>query len=154
MQQWALARWCSDNHIATWVAVLNFSGTRSMGAWISPGLPSWPQAAIWSSPLLGRKKTTHRASAKQFLNSIIFSSLVGLKWDPLWGLNDMRLILHGMPWTRSASLLASSMLQYARHTVTQQSRKKQGLPLPIWRKQILLQRIHNQVIWGGMTLTT
>lgn len=34
------------NHAESSMAVRNFSGTRSTGAWRAPGLPSWPQAAI------------------------------------------------------------------------------------------------------------
>lgn len=100
-----------NNHTEIFNAVWNCFGTRSNGAWIAPGFPSWPQAAIWSSPRLGRKKTVHPASAKTFRNSIIFASLVGWNWDPVWGLNEIRLILHGMPSIRSISLFASSMLQ-------------------------------------------
>lgn len=91
-------------------AIWNCSGTRSNGAWMLPGLPNWPQAAIWSSPLLSRKNTAHPAAANVFRNSIILSSLVGLKNDPLCGLNEMRLILQGMPFTSPISLFASSSL--------------------------------------------
>lgn len=100
-----------QDYAETSITLWNCSGTRSKGAWIVPGLPSWPQAAIWSSPLLSRKKTVQPASAKRFRNSIILSSLVGLNREPLWGLNEMRLILHGMPLTRLISRLASSLLQ-------------------------------------------
>lgn len=105
---------------ATW----NLGGTLSRGAWISPGLPSWPQAAIWSSPLLSRRNTTHPASPSLLRNSIIFSSLVALKFDPQCGLNDIRLILQGMPWTRLINLLASSALQNRRsHTLSNEQQR-------------------------------
>lgn len=101
----------SGTHMEASTSALNWEGTRSKRAWTSPGMPSWPHAAIWSSPLLGLIKTMQPASARKFLNSIIFSSLVGLKRDPWWGLKDIRLILQGMPLTRSTSLFASSILQ-------------------------------------------
>jgi hypothetical protein len=100
------------NHVELPTAIWNCWGTRSIGAWMVPGLPNWPHAAIWSSPLLGLKRTTHPASASIFRNSIILSSLVGLKKDPLCGLNVMRLTLQGIPFTSSISLFASSLLHY------------------------------------------
>lgn len=93
-------------------AAWNWVGTRSNGAWISPGLPSCPQAAIWSSPLLHLQKTTHPASARMFRNSIIVFLLLDLNRDPEWGLKEMRLILQGIPLTRSINLLASSTLSW------------------------------------------
>lgn len=93
-------------------AAWNWVGTRSNGAWISPGIPSCPQAAIWSSPLLHLQKTTHPASARMFRNSIIVFLLLDLNRDPEWGLKEMRLILQGIPLTRSTNLLASSTLSW------------------------------------------
>lgn len=101
---------CMKNHAELPTTIWNCSGTRSNGAWMVPGLPNWPHAAIWSSPLLSRKKTMHPAAANIFRNSIILSSLVGLNNDPLCGLNEMRLILQGIPFTSSISLFASSLL--------------------------------------------
>lgn len=94
-----------------------------MGAWMLPGSPSWPQAAILSSPRLSLKKTTSPASARILRNSIIFSSGVGLNREPEWGLNEMRLILHGIPRTSSISLFASSKLS-KRGKLSQMHEKK------------------------------
>lgn len=91
-------------------AIRNLGGGRSRGGWISPGSPSWPQAAILSSPLLDLIKTTHPPSARMLRNSIISSSLVGLNWDPWWGLKVSRFILQGIPRTSSIILVASSLL--------------------------------------------
>lgn len=132
---------CPHNYEETSITLWNCSGTRSKGAWIAPGLPSWPQAAIWSSPLLSRMKTVQPPSAKRFRNSTILSSLVGLNWEPLWGLNEMRLILHGIPWTRSASLFASSLLQKVFNAVLNKKHKQINIHILLLEIPMLLRHI-------------